>query len=47
MDPDKVSAVKDWETPTYIRDVQCYLRFDNLYRHFIEGFSRICTPLYN
>ena len=47
MDPEKVSAVKDWEAPTCIRDVQCFLGFTNFYRTFIEGFSRTCTPLYN
>ena len=38
MDPEKVSAVKDWETPTCIRDVQCFLGFANFYGRFIEGF---------
>ena len=47
MDPEKVSAVMDWETPTCIRDVQCFLGFANFYRRFIEGFSRTCTPLFN
>ena len=47
MDPEKVSAVKDWETPACIRDVQCFLGFANFYRRFIAGFSRICTPLFN
>ena len=47
IDPDKVSAVMDWETPTCIRDVQCFLGFANFYRRFIEEFSRTRTPLYN
>lgn len=47
MDPEKVSAVRDWESPTCISDVQCFLGLANFYRRFIEGFSRICTPLYN
>ena len=47
MDPEKVSVVKNLETPTCIRDVQCFLGFANFYRRFIEGFSRTCTPLYN
>ena len=47
MDPEKVSAVKDWETPTCIRDVQCFLGFAHFYRRFINGFSRTCTPRFN
>ena len=47
MDPGKVSAVIDWETLTYIWDVQCFLGFANFHSRFIEGLSRTCTPLYN
>ena len=47
MDPEKVSAVKNWEIPKTIQDVQCFLGFANFYRRFIEGYSRICTPLFN
>ena len=47
MDPEKVSAVKNCEIPKTIQDVQCFLGFANFYRRFIEGYSRICTPLFN
>ena len=47
MDPEKVSAVYNWEIPKTIQDVQCFLGFANFYRRFIEGYSRICTPLFN
>ena len=47
MDPEKISAVKDWETSTCIRDVQCFLGFAYFPRRFIEGFSRTCTSLFN
>ena len=47
MDPEKVSAVNNWEIPKTIQDVQCFLGFANFYRRFIEGYSRICTPLFN
>ena len=47
MDPEKVSAVLNWEVPKTIQDVQCFLGFANFYRRFIEGYSRICTPLFN
>ena len=47
MDPEKVSTVLNWEVPKTIPDVQCFLGFANFYRRFIEGYSRICTPLFN
>ena len=47
IDLEKVSAVLNWEVPKTIQDVQCFLGFANFYRRFIEGYSRICTPLFN
>ena len=47
MDPEKVSAIMEWEKPATIQDVQCFLGFANFYQQFIEGYSRICTPLFN
>ena len=45
IDPHKVSVVQQWETPTYVRDVQLFIRFANFYRHFIHGFSSIIAPM--
>ena len=47
IDPEKGSAVKNYETPTCVRDLQCFLVFANFYRHFIKGYSRICQPMVN
>ena len=47
MDPEKVSAVLNWEVPKTIQDVQCFLGFANFYRRLIEGYCCICTPLFN
>ena len=47
MDPEKVSVVNNWGITKTIQDVQCYLGFANFYSRFIEGYSRICTPLFN
>ena len=47
MDPKKVSVVNNWEITKTIQDVQSFLDFANFYWRFIEGYSRICTPLFN
>ena len=47
MDLEKVSAVLNWEVLKTIQDVQCFLGFANFYKRFIEGYSRICTPIFN
>ena len=35
MDPVKISGIKDWPTPTKVRDVRSFLGFCNFYRTFI------------
>ena len=47
MDPAKVEAVLNWETPKLVKDVQCFLGFANFYRRFINKYSYICQPLFN
>lgn len=46
MNPEKVSAVTNWPTPSNRRDVQCFLGFANFYRKFIRNFSAIAAPLH-
>ena len=45
MDLDKLSAVANWLTLTYIKDVQAFLGFANFYRRFIRGFSLLAKAL--
>lgn len=45
MDPEKVKAIQEWETPTTIKGIQGFIGFANFYRKFIEGFSRIVKPI--
>ena len=45
MDPVKISSIKDWPTPTKVRDVQSFLGFCNFYHLFIKGFAAIAKLL--
>ena len=45
MDPGKVAAVKDWPTPTTLKEVQAFIGFANFYRRFIKDFSTMACPL--
>jgi hypothetical protein len=45
MDPEKVSAILNWEPPTTVKDVRAFIGFANFYRRFINEFSDLATPL--
>ena len=45
--PSKVEAVKDWPRPKNASKVRSFLGLSCYYRRFIEGFSKIATPLTN
>src|SRR5258707_7053297 len=45
MDPVKISSIKDWPTPTKVKDVHSFLGFCNFYCIFIKGFSKHAQPL--
>jgi hypothetical protein len=47
MDPGKVSAVRDWTTPTMLKEVRVFIGFSNFYRRFIKDFSSIARPLHD
>ena len=41
MDPIKTEAIREWERPKNVKDIQSFVGFCNFYRRFIGGFSRI------
>ena len=47
MDPGKVAAVRDWPTPTTLREVRAFIGFTNFYRRFIPDFSTKARPLHD
>jgi hypothetical protein len=44
-DPDKISAVVDWEKPKNVKEVRSFLGFASYYRRFIYHFSELAAPL--
>ena len=45
MENDKFKAVKEWSTPTNIKEVESFLGFANFYQWFIKNFSHTARPL--
>ena len=44
-DPHKIEAVVSWKPPKNVSEVRSFLGLAGYYRKFVEGFSRIATPL--
>jgi len=45
VDPSKVDAVSQWETPKSVTEIRSFLGLAGYYRRFIEGFSKLTLPL--
>ena len=45
VDPQKIEAIVDWKPPTNVTEVRSFLGLAGYYRKFVEGFSKIATPL--
>ena len=45
MEQEKVKAIKEWKTPTRIKNIESFLRFANFYQCFIQNFSHTAKPL--
>ena len=41
MDPIKLAGIRDWPTPTTVKQVRSFLGFGNYYRKFISGFAHL------
>jgi hypothetical protein len=45
VDPEKVEAVSHWQQPTNVSEVRSFLGLAGYYQRFIEGFSKIASPM--
>ncbi len=45
MEENQIKVVRDWPELQLVRDIQIFLGFVNFYQRFIQGFSRLTTPL--
>ena len=45
MDPQKIEAIVNWQPPTNVTEIRSFLGLAGYYRKFVEGFSKIATPL--
>ncbi|CDQ95862.1 unnamed protein product [Oncorhynchus mykiss] len=45
MESDRISAVRNWPTPTTVKEVQRFLGFTNYYWRFIRGFGQVAAPI--
>jgi len=45
VDPSKIDAVMQWESPKSVFEVRSFLGLAGYYRRFSEGFSKLALPL--
>ena len=45
VDPTNIKTVVKWERPQTVTEVRSFLGLAGYYRHFVEGFSKMVSPL--
>ena len=46
ISPDKLDAVKEWQVPTNVKELQSFLGFMNYHRNHIQNFAEVSSDLY-
>ena len=47
MDPIKLAGIRDWPSPTTVKQTRSFLGFGNYYWRFISRFAEIAQPLHD
>ena len=47
VDPQKIEAIVNWKPPMNVFEVRSFLGLAVYYRKFVDGFSKIATPMIN
>ena len=45
IDPTKIEAILEWPVPTNVHEVHSFTGLSGYYRIFVEGFSKIASPI--
>jgi hypothetical protein len=45
IESDLIAAVRNWPTPTTVKEMQRFLGYANYYRRFIWGFGQVAAPI--
>lgn len=45
VNPTKIEAIRDWDRPISPIEVRSFIGISSYYRHFVEAFTIISTPM--
>ena len=45
VDPSKIRAILEWPVPQNVSEIQSFMGLVGYYQKFVEGFSKIATPI--
>jgi hypothetical protein len=45
MNPKKIKIIQNWQTPSYLTNVQAFVGFNNFYQRFIRNFSKVIASM--